>query len=329
MTVRWGVVGTGGIARRFAEAMAVVGGGSIVAVASRTAEAADAYADRFGVARRHVGIEALAADGGVDVVYVATPNHRHRPDTLLLLEAGHPVLCEKPLALDAREAAAMVGAARDRGLFLMEAVWSRFLPAYRSLGEVLKEGTIGEVRMVEASFGFAAPVMPGHRLFDPAQGGGSLLDVGIYPLQLCSLVLGPPDRVTAGAHVGETGVDEQLAAVLHHPGGALGIVSSAITTNLRNDARIVGERGVIEFPPFMHCPDHLLVHGPTGTTRIEAAWEGDGLRFQIEEVHRCLAEGVGESTVMPLDESLRLSATMDGIRRLVGVRFPSVVEPSA
>ena len=201
----------------------------------------------------------------------------------------------------------------------MEAIWSRFLPAYRVLADLLAEGRIGEVRQVEASFGFALPVMPEHRLFDRALGGGATLDLGIYPLQLCSLLLGPPDNVEAVGHVGETLVDEQMAAVLHHPGGAIGVVQAAIRTNLRCDARIVGETGVIELPSFMHCPDHLTVSSPGGTERIDAGWDGEGLRFEVEEVHRCLAEGLTESPVVPLDESLQLATTMDEILGQVGV----------
>lgn len=322
MTIRWGVLATGGIARRFANAMGDVEGGSIVAVASRTIEAADSYGDQFGVSRRHVGVEALAADPEVDVVYVATPNHRHCADVLTLLDAGKHVLCEKPFALNATQAMAMIESARERGLFLMEAIWSRFLPAYRSMVEVLDSGRLGEIRFVEASFGFARPIDPAHRLFALELGGGALLDLGIYPLQLCSLVLGPPDRIVAEGHVGGTGVDEQVVAVLHHPGGALGSVQAAVRTSLTNTARIVGEEGRIELPAFMHCPDHLTVVTSAGSERIDASWTGDGLRFEIDEVHRCLAAGRTESEVVSLDETLRFATTMDTIRGAIGVRFP-------
>jgi predicted dehydrogenase len=204
----------------------------------------------------------------------------------------------------------------------MEGVWSRFLPAYRAVGELLAEDRIGPVRMVEGSFGFAMPFDPSHRLFDRSLGGGALLDLGIYPLQLCSLVLGAPDRVVADGHVGTAGVDEQVVAVLHHPDGGLGVVQAAIRTNLRNDARIVGERGTIELPPFMHAPDHLVLTTVDGRERIAGDWEGDGLRFQVDHVHQCLSDGRTESPIVPLDESVRLAATMDAIRRQLGVAYP-------
>jgi predicted dehydrogenase len=319
---RWGVAGPGGIATRFAEAMRLVDDGEIAAVASRSAERAGAFADRFAIPTRYGDYDALAADPEVDVVYVATPHSRHEAVTISFVEAGKHVLCEKPFALNARQARRMADAARAQGVFLMEAIWSRFLPAYRRLVEVLGEGRIGEPMLVEADFGFRLPVMSEHRLFDRQLGGGALLDLGIYPIQLCSLVLGPPDRVAADGAVGETGVDEQVAAVLHHSSGALGVVKAAIRVSLACSARISGVDGWIDLPPFMHCPDSISLGGPSGTERIDGAYEGDGLRFQIAEVHRCLAEGLTESTVMPLDETVTMASTLDAVRARLGTTYP-------
>jgi predicted dehydrogenase len=306
--IRWGVAGPGGIAAQFADAMSFVDGGVITAVASRSQERADAYGDRFAVPGRYGSYEALAEDPDIDAVYVATPHSRHEADALLYLEAGKHVLCEKPFALNADQARRMTAAARAKGLFLMEAIWTRFLPSYRALVDVLGEGRIGDPQLVEADFGFRMPVMPEHRLFDLAQGGGALLDLGIYPVQLCSLVLGPPDGIAATGHVGE----------IHHPGGALGVVKAAIRINTTCRARIAGTDGAIELPAFMHCPDHLLVNGE----RIDGSFEGDGLRFQVDEVHRCLAAGLTESPVVPLAESIRLATTLDEIRATLGVVYP-------
>src|SRR6478609_1482022 len=157
------------------------------------------------------------------------------------------------------------------------------------------------------------PVMPDHRLFDRTLGGGALLDVGIYPVQLCSLVLGTPDRVAASGRIGVTGVDEVVGAVLHHREGDLGVVKAAIRANLANTARITGSSGWIELPAFMHCPDHLVVGTAAGSERIDASFEGAGFRFAIEEVHRCLAEGRPESALMPVDESLAIATTLDAV----------------
>lgn len=323
---RWGVVGPGGIAGRFANAMTFVPDGRIVAVASRSQERADAFADSFEIKARYDDATALAEDPDVDVVYVATPHSRHEVDTRMFLEAGKPVLCEKPFALDAGQARRMAEVARSRGLFLMEALWSRFLPAYRALADVLAGGRIGEPLMVEADFGFRVPVTAEHRLFNPALGGGALLDLGIYPLQLCSLVFGgPPGRIVAGGVVGETGVDEQVAAVLYHgPGGTggLGVIKAAIRVGLACTARVSGSDGWVDVPAFMHCPDQISVHSGGTVDTINGSYEGDGLRFQIAEVQRCLAEGLTESPTVPLAETIQLAQTMDAIRAQLGVVYP-------
>ncbi|WP_436789824.1 Gfo/Idh/MocA family protein [Yinghuangia sp. YIM S10712] len=316
--MRWGVAGPGEIAAGFAEAMASVADGEIVAVASRSIDRAAAFGDRFGVARRYGDYADLAADPDVDVVYVATPASRHEQDTLAFLEAGKHVLCEKPFAMNAGQARRMADAARARGLFLMEAVWSRFLPAYRALEDVIGSGRIGEPLLVEADFGMRWPMQPEHRLFDPRLGGGALLDLGVYPVQLCSLVLGPVEHVVADGVIGATGVDEQVAAVLRHQGGKLGVVKAAIRTTLACTARIAGTDGSVDLPAFMHCPDAITVTTrPGGAERIDGSYEGNGLRFEIAEVHRCLGQGLAESPLMTLDESVAIASTLDAVRTQV------------
>jgi len=319
--IRWGVIGPGIIATGFAEAMQWAEGGTITAVASRSAERADAFGDRFDIPTRYGDYEALAADPDVDVVYVATPHSRHEADTIEL-RAGKHVLCEKPFALNARQAARMAEEARSRGLFLMEAIWSRFLPAYRSLVEVIGEGRIGEPLLVEGDFGFRRPVDPQHRHFAPELGGGALLDLGIYPVQLCTLVLGPIERVVADGVVGETGVDEVVTALLHHRGERLGVVKAALRVGMTCTARIAGTDGVIDLPAMMHCPNSLTVSSAAGVEHIDASYEGNGLRFEIDEVHRCLQDGRTESGVVSLDESIALATTLDAIRAELGVIYP-------
>jgi predicted dehydrogenase len=320
--IRWGVIGPGIIATGFAEAMQWAEGGTIAAVASRSAERAEAFGDRFDIPTRYGDYDALAADPEVDVVYVATPHTRHELDTIALLQAGKHVLCEKPFALNARQAARMAEEARSRGLFLMEAIWSRFLPSYRALVEVIGEGRIGEPLLVEADFGFRRPIDPEHRHFARALGGGALLDVGIYPIQLSTLVLGPIERVVADGVVGETGVDEVVTALLHHSGDRLGVVKAALRVGMTCTARIAGSEGAIDLPAMMHCPNSLTVSSAGGVEHIDASYEGNGLRFEIDEVHRCLGEGRTESTVVPLDESIALATTLDAIRAELGVVYP-------
>jgi predicted dehydrogenase len=302
--------------------MTSVDDGEIIAVASRSIDRANAYGDRYGVPHRHVGVESLTADDDVDVVYVATPHSRHEFDTVTALAAGKHVLCEKAFALDAPQARRMVDAARAGGRFLMEAMWSRFLPAYRRVRELLDDGAIGDPLVVEADFGFRVPVDPGHRLFDLAQGGGALLDLGIYPMQLCAFVLGLPQRVVADGVVGETGADEIVTALLHHSGDRLGVVKAATRVPLSCTARISGCDGWIELPAFMHCPTSITLRRPNGSEVLDCSFDGDGLRFEIEEVHRCIANGDVESTVMPLDESVALMGVLDDVRAQLGIRFP-------
>lgn len=317
--IRWGVVGPGKIATQFAEGMAMVPDGTIVAVASRAMERADAFADRFGIGTRYGDYESLAADPDVDAVYVATPHSEHAANSILFLGARKHVLCEKPLAASAAEAVRMVQAARANGVFLMEAMWSRFLPAYRILVDLLAEGRIGDPLVVEGDFGFRVPVEPDHRLFARALAGGATLDLGVYTVQLCTLVLGPPERVVADGVVGSTAVDEIVAAILHHPGDRLGVIKAAIRATFACRARVTGTRGWVDLPPFMHHPQWLEVGGSAGTERIEAGYEGEGLRFQVMEVHSCLAAGALESKVMPLDESVVIARALDEIRLQVGV----------
>jgi predicted dehydrogenase len=321
--VRWGIIGPGGIADRFAKAMTRVVDGEIVAVASRSLGRADAFGDRHGVARRYDDPRALVDDDAVDAVYIATPHARHMADTLLCLDAGKAVLCEKPFSLNQAQGRRMVDAAAAAGLFLMEAVWSRYLPAYRALGEVLAAGRIGTPLQVDADFGFRVPVDPSHRLFDPAQGGGALLDLGIYPIQLCTLVLGPVAHAAGEGQLGSTRVDELVAAVLLHQRGGLGVIKAAITLELACTARISGTDGWIDLPAFMHRPESLTVHAAGAAAEtIDCPVEGDGFQYEIEEVHRCLEQGLLESPAMPLAETLALAAVMDDIRSQIGVRYP-------
>jgi predicted dehydrogenase len=334
---RWGIAGTGMIAREFARDLALVPDAELVAVGSRGAASAAAFGDEFGVPRRHGSYEALAHDPDVDLVYVASPHPAHLAHTLLFLGAGKHVLCEKPLALNAAEAGEMAAAAAAAGRLLMEAVWSRFTPGYRALLDLIERGEIGDVLLVEAEFGFRAPFDPAHRLFDPALGGGSMLDIGIYPVQLAHLLLGAPDGVTAAGIVGATGVDEHVVAVLRYDAGALAVATSSLRADLPGAARITGTRGSLTFPSSMWAPAVLLartpaaptriggstdVGGSAGVRRIETPLAGIGLHYQVRHVHDRLRAGHLDSDVMPPAESVRIATTLDRVRAVLGVRYP-------
>jgi predicted dehydrogenase len=326
MTIRWGVAGTGAIATGFASDLALVDDADLVAVASRSRLRAQEFADRFGV-RRAGSYEDLASNPDVDVVYVATPASRHESDVCMFLEAGKHVLCEKPFAVNAAQARRMVDTANRHGSFLMEAMWTRFLPPYRLLASLLADDVIGRPALVESDFGFAVPQEPAHRLWDPSLAGGSLLDLGVYPLQLASFVLGPPQRVVASGVLAPAGVDEVVAAITTHADDTVAVSKSSITTGLACTARIAGARGVIELPGFMHCPRSVTVVGLDGRKVHDTPWPGGGLQFEVVEVHRCLAAGSRQSPVMPHAETLSLMDTLDAVRSQIGLVFPGEHDP--
>lgn len=321
--VRWGILGTGRVAGLFAEGLALVEDAEITAVGSRARESADAFGERFGVPHRFASYDELARCPEVDVVYVSTPHVHHHPNALACLRADKPVVCEKPFTLNARQARELVTCARERGLFLMEAMWTRFFPAMDRVRSLLRAGAIGEVRMVLADFGFSAPFDPAGRLFDPALGGGALLDVGVYTVSLASMVLGRPSRVAGLAHLGQTGVDEQSAFILAYPEGQLAVLAAAVRTATPRGATIVGTRGQIEIPMPFWCPPRLVLR-PEGEPpeRIELPFLGNGYNYLAAEAVRCLAAGKLESELVPLDESVAIMETLDAIRAQWGMRYP-------
>ncbi len=321
--IRWGILGTGNIAHQFARGLSVLTDAELVAVGSRSQETADAFGDEFGVGRRHPSYEALANDPDVDAIYVSTPHSLHRENSLLCLDAGKAVLCEKPFTINAREAEEVVQAAREKRLFLMEAMWTRFLPVLVRVRELLAERAIGDVQMVAADFGFRTNVNPKSRLFDPALGGGALLDVGVYPVSLASMVLGAPTRVAGLAHLGGTGVDEQGAIVLGYAGGQIANLYTAIRTNTPHDARIMGTNGSIQINSPWWKPTALTV-AVTGAEPevVELPYEGNGYNYEAAEVGRCLRAGKLESDHMPLDETLAIMRTLDQIRAEWGLKYP-------
>jgi predicted dehydrogenase len=320
--IRWGILGTGGIARSFAMALRHVPDAELVAVGSRAQDSADLFAAEHAVARGYGRYEALVDDDEVDVVYVATPHTRHAADMTLALEAEKHVLGEKPFTISAEQSARIAELAAARGRFAMEAFWSRFLPAYRTLRTLLDDEVIGEVLRVEGSFGFRAEVQSTRRLFDPELGGGALLDLGCYPVQLAHFVLGTPTSVSAVARIGETGVDEDTIVAMSFAGGAVAVAQSAIRTPLPCDARITGTAGTIELPAFMHCPEHVDVTVGGEKRRIDTPLGEAPLAFQVEEVHACLRAGQLESPTMSLTDTLAIAGTLDRARHAIGLRYP-------
>jgi predicted dehydrogenase len=325
--IRWGILSTGAIARQFAQGLASVPGAELAAVGSRTQAAADRFGDLFHVPRRHPSYQALADDPDVDVVYIGTPHNLHCENTLMCLEAGKPVLCEKPFALNAAQAGRMVASACSKRLFLMEALWTRYLPAVLELRRLLASGTIGPVRMIQADFGFRPEYNPLGRLFNPDLGGGALLDIGIYPVSLAYLLLGPPARMTSLAELGRTGVDERAGVLFGYPGGELAVLSFSLTTDMPSEVLVLGTEGWIRVHGPIYRPEKLTVSlkaaaGARTERLLPLPVTGNGYNYEADEVMRCLRAGAIESPGMPLDESLAIMRTLDGIRAQWGLRYP-------
>lgn len=321
--IRWGILGTGNIAHQFARGLADTPDATLVAVGSRSIDTANTFADEFDIERRHPTYEELADDDGVDAVYVSTPHPFHRDNSILLLEHGKAVICEKPFTINAGDAKAVIDVARQRDVFLMEAMWTRYLPAVVRARELIAEGAIGDVRLVQADFGFRAGINPEGRLFNLALGGGALLDVGIYVISMASMILGPrPSRVASTTQIGETGVDEQSAFLLQYPGGELAVLSCAVRTGTAVEARIFGTEGsILLHGPFFKC-GALTVKRGGEEEHIDLPLEGNGYNYEAAEVGRCLRAGLKESDVMPLDETLALMELMDSIRAQWGLSYP-------
>ncbi len=321
--VRWGILGTGAIARQFVEGLSAVPEAEVLAVGSRSAASAEKFTQGRSIPRRYASYEDLATDPDLDIVYVATPHPFHAENAELCLGAGKAVLCEKPFTVNAAEAGRVVGLARERGLFLMEGMWTRFFPLMERVRGMISNGEIGELRMLTADFGFRTDVDPASRLFAPELGGGALLDVGVYCVSLASMVFGPPIRTAGLSHLGETGVDEQAALVLEHEAGRLSTLSIGIRTATPQEATILGTEGYVKIHPPWWRPTTMTISRPGREDEaVEAPITGNGFNYEAAEVMRCLDEGRTESGVMPLDETLSVMRAMDDLRAAWGLRYP-------
>lgn len=321
--VGWGILATGGIARLFARDL-VAHGHRIAAVGSRSEDRARDFAQEFDIPAAYGSYEELVADAAVDVVYVATPHTLHAANAIAALDRGRHVLVEKPFTLNAAEARQVAEHAAARGLLVMEAMWTRFLPHMRFVREVIADGRIGEVRSVHADHTQLLTSDPTHRLNDPALGGGALLDLGAYPLAFVHDLLGPPEEVHAQAVLRDTGVDASVAAVLRHPGGALSTAYTSMETRGANRAVVLGTDGRIEIDRVWYTPSSVSVYDARDQLidRFEQPVSGRGMQYQAAEVERCLAAGMTVSPLLPPEESVAIMVTMDRIRELVGVRYP-------
>lgn len=322
--IRWGILGTGGIARKFADALALLPEARLTAVGSRTSESAESFGKAYKVPHRHGSYAALMEDPDVDVIYVATVHPLHCENCIGCLNAGKAVLCEKPFTMNLGEAEKVAALARKKKLFLMEAMWTRYFPAFARIRSLLAEGALGEVRQVQADFGAKPEFNPDGRLFNPALGGGALLDLGIYPVSLASMVFGEfPRQIVSCAAMGSTGVDEQSAAVLEYSDGRMAAVSCSMRFISPQEAHIIGTEGRIRIHRPWWYPDTITIVRTDGKEEtLTLPYRGNGYTHEAMEVMDCLRAGRLESSVMPLDESLQVMKTLDAIRAQWGLKYP-------
>lgn len=324
--LRWGVIGTGRMAAALADefkamprAEAVLG-----AVASRDRNKAESFAHRHGLSRSYDDYRTLLQDPEVDAVYIATPHTEHQDCMLAAIHAGKTVLCEKPFTINAVQARRVRDAARNAGVFAMEAMWSRFLPAIVAARELVAAGRIGQVQMITGGGAFVPDRQSDHYLLDRLRGGGVLLDAGVYLISLTSMLLGTPTRIQSSGRLGGSGVDEQVAILLDHADGANACLYVSLHARRAPDLEVLGDAGRMRIAAPLFRPTSLTLWDDKG---LESAHDfpihGSGYGYQIKAVHRALRAGLTECADMPLDESLNIMATMDMIRQQMNLVYPA------
>jgi predicted dehydrogenase len=323
--IRWGILATGGIAATFTADLQTLDDAEVVAVGSRTLDAAQAFAVQHEIPRAYGSWAELAADPEVDIVYVATPHSAHHAAAALCLDAGKAVLCEKPLTLDAAQAEDLCRRAEAAGVFFMEAMWTRTVPAILRMVEMVRAGAIGEPRLVTADFSVSFNTGPDHRIRNPALGGGALLDLGVYPLAISQLVFGPPSVIRAAATLTPEGVDDTTAVSLVHPDGGVSALTCSISADGTWSATISGTEGRIEFGRGFTSPTGFtLYRGDQPAQRIEEPYLAQGMVHEAIEAQRCLREGLRQSPLAPWSETLAVMRTMDAVRGQIGVKYPGL-----
>ncbi|MEZ4901073.1 MAG: Gfo/Idh/MocA family oxidoreductase [Spirosomataceae bacterium] len=320
--IRWGIIGPGRIAHKFAQDLRQIAGAKLMAVASRDLERAQAFAQEYGATYAYGGYEEITTCPELDAVYIASPHIGHAEHTLLCLHAGIAVLCEKPFAMNLTEVSEMIQVAQEKQIFLMEALWTRFLPTTLKALDLIQSGSIGKVLGVKADFGFKAPYDVNRRTFNKDLGGGALLDIGIYPLFLSYLILGSPSKITAQAIFGQTNVDESIGMTLTYANDTFAFLDATFMTKTRCEAFIYGEKGTIIIHPRWHESKSLTVEYLDETTETftfdRPTW---GYQYEIEEVNACLKAGKLQSEHWSLTDSIHLISLLDAVRAEIGLKY--------
>jgi predicted dehydrogenase len=326
--MKWGILSTGGIAEQFTRDVLRLPDHKVVAVGSRTLEKANNFAEKFAIKNRHGSYQELFNDPEVDGIYVATHHPLHARDTIAALKAGKPVLCEKPFAMSYAETKEMIDTAHAENLLLMEAMWARYLPHMIRVREIIKSGVLGEIISVRADHGQWFELDPEFRLFKPELGGGSLFDLGIYPVSFASMVLGTPEKITARSTKGFTGVDAQTSVIMEFKGGAHALLTMTNLAATPNRALIVGRDARIEIDRTFYAPTTFRVIDNKDV--IIEGWDkkymGHGLREEAIEFARCLNSGAKESPMLPHSEILSIMKSMDEIKNQIGLTFPKFIQ---
>jgi predicted dehydrogenase len=320
---KWGILGPGRIAHEFAKGVQVIDDASLYAVASSKIERAQEFADQYGGAKTYNSYEALVADPEVDGVYIATPHRFHHDNTMLALNAGKPVLCEKPLTVNAGETKKLIEASKKNKVFLMEALWTRYLPIYSVIRKWLDEKAIGEISLLSGTFGFNAPKEKDDRWQNPELAGGTLLDMGIYPIAISQWIMrAQPKSFLASAHIGNTGVDELTTFLLKYDNDVISQSHSSFMSNHVNDFWIYGSKGSIRIHPnFWGTTKATLITDGQELT-VERPLRAGGFEYQAEEAMRCIRAGLLESPGMTHADTLANMELMDAIRAQIGLKYP-------
>ena len=324
-TIRWGIIGTGRIARAFAYGLKFTKNGKLCAIASRTHESAKDFAQEWDIPFVFGSYRDLAESTEIDAVYIATPHSSHAENSILCMQNGKAVLCEKPLAVNAREVESMIKVSKETNSLLMEGMWSRFPPLMTVLRKWLESGRLGDIRTLHADFGFLPKNKdPNGRLFNPSLAGGSLLDIGVYPVSLASMIMGKPTEIRTLANIGKTGVDEQAGWIFGYQNGALSVLLSSLECETRQEAFIAGTKGSVRIYKQCWKPQKMTFMETNGTETetVDMPFEGNGFNYEAESFGNLLLEGKKESPIMPLKESLEIMRQMDRIRKEWNLVYP-------
>ncbi len=319
---RWGIIGAGRIAEKFCSAIAVVKGSEVYAVASHDLSKAKEYAEKFNAGKYYNSYEDLVKDENVDIVYIATPHAFHLEQAMLCFNNGKAVLCEKPMSLSYKQSAAMAGAATEKKLFLMEGMWSRFMPSIEKILSLIKEDAIGKLQYLSVDFGFTAPYDIEGRLFNKNLGGGSVLDIGVYAIFLSTLLFGEPACIKSVSKLSATGVDEYANMILQYPGGETAHLLTSIIFNTSLEAEIIGTGGRIKIKnPWYKATEFTLYATGMEPQNFSMPHEANGFEHEIREVMHCLDNGLLQSPKMPHAFTLSISKIMDEVLEQAGVKY--------